>query len=337
MDIFSKVEVNIPLLKVIKNIPKHAKFLKDLCVHKRKLKGDELESMGKSFSALFQSMLQKCQDPGVFTIPCEIGESSFGDAMLDLGASINVMPKSVFQALGIGPLQPTRIVIQLANRSFAHPVEVLEDVLVKVRDLIFPADFYVLDMERDTLSRTLSMEFGDTRVQFNVLDVMKYPVEDHSILSAEVFDELEVDSDIVLLDCINSLKCQEYDEDDDLDFNFKIAVDPEFVLEASSKSEFFPIANSVMELVPKLYYSLEECSTPMLPSILKPPKLELKVLPEHLKYVYLREKEQLPVIIANGLELDQENKLLKVLRSHQQAIGWTVADIVGIDSSICMH
>ncbi|XP_042444099.1 uncharacterized protein LOC122029226 [Zingiber officinale] len=72
VDTFSKVEVNIPLLKVIKHIPKYAKFLKDLCVHKRKLKGSELVSMG---------------------------DSDFGDAMLDLRASVNVMPKSIFEAL----------------------------------------------------------------------------------------------------------------------------------------------------------------------------------------------------------------------------------------------
>ncbi|XP_042400846.1 uncharacterized protein LOC121990851 [Zingiber officinale] len=96
VDLFSKVEVNVPLLTMIKQIPKYAKFLKDLCVHKKKLKGNELISMGKNVSALLQPVPHKCEDPGVFTIPCEIGSSLFKDAMLDLGASINVMPKSIF-------------------------------------------------------------------------------------------------------------------------------------------------------------------------------------------------------------------------------------------------
>ncbi|XP_042379999.1 uncharacterized protein LOC121972387 [Zingiber officinale] len=195
VDTFSKVEVNIPLLKVIKHILKYAKFLKDLCVHKRKLKGSELVSMGKNVSALIQMMPQKCKDPGVFTIPCVIGDSDFGDAMLDLGALVNVMLKSIFEALCIGPLQTTGIVIQLTNRSLVHPVGVIEDVLVKVKDLIFPADFYILDMEGnvspgqaplilgrpflktartkiDVHAGTLTMEFGDTIVQFNILDAM---------------------------------------------------------------------------------------------------------------------------------------------------------------------
>ncbi|KAG6514105.1 hypothetical protein ZIOFF_024445 [Zingiber officinale] len=105
--LFSKVEVNVSLLTMIKQIPKYAKFLKDLCVHKKKLKGNELISMGKNVSALLQPVPQKCEDPGVFTVPCVIGDCIFEDAMLDLGASINVMPKSVFQSLRIGPLQPT--------------------------------------------------------------------------------------------------------------------------------------------------------------------------------------------------------------------------------------
>ena len=61
--------------------------------------------------------------------------------MLDLGASINVMPKSVYQSLHIGELKPMGVVIQLANRSTTHPEGVLEDVLVRVNELIFPTDF----------------------------------------------------------------------------------------------------------------------------------------------------------------------------------------------------
>ncbi|XP_042458213.1 uncharacterized protein LOC122042261 [Zingiber officinale] len=214
VNLFSKVEVNVPLLTMIKQIPKYAKFLKDLCVHKKKLKGNELISMGKNVSALFQPVPQKCEDSGVFTVPCEIGSSLVKDAMLDLGTSINMMPKSVFQTLGIGPLQPTGVVIQLADRSQTHPAGVIEDVLVKVRELIFPVDFYILDMEGDYMTSrsplilgrpflktartkidvhvgTLSMEIGDTVVQFSIFDAMKHPREDYSILSLDISEELD--------------------------------------------------------------------------------------------------------------------------------------------------
>ncbi|XP_052193815.1 uncharacterized protein LOC127802154 [Diospyros lotus] len=204
METFQKVEVNIPLLEAIRQIPKYAKFLKDLCTHKRKLKGNEQVNLGRNVSALIQlAMPLKCKDPGTFTIPCTIGKLQFTNALLDLGASINVMPKSVYASLQVSPLKSTGVVVQLANRSTVYPTGVLEDVLVKVKDLIFPADFYVLNMEDDNkighapliLGRpflktartiinvhegTLSMEFAGNTIHFNILDSMKYPSEDHS-------------------------------------------------------------------------------------------------------------------------------------------------------------
>ncbi|KAG6513751.1 hypothetical protein ZIOFF_024087 [Zingiber officinale] len=82
VNLFSKVEVNVPLLIMIKKIPKYAKFLKDLCVHKKKLKGNELISMGKNVSALLQPVPQKCEDLGVFTVPCDtVVQFSIFDAM----------------------------------------------------------------------------------------------------------------------------------------------------------------------------------------------------------------------------------------------------------------
>ncbi|KAK9714200.1 hypothetical protein RND81_06G079200 [Saponaria officinalis] len=93
---------------------------------------------------------QKCGDPGMFTIPCTIGNTKFHKAMLDLGASINVLPYSLYQSLKLGPMTETRVVIQLADRTNAYPKGIVEDVLVTVDKLVFPADFYVLDMEHDS-------------------------------------------------------------------------------------------------------------------------------------------------------------------------------------------
>ena len=165
LDVFRKVAVNIPLLDVIKQVPKYAKFLKDLCTSKRRLKGNERVNLGRNISALIQpkhspekatvsslnqAIPQKCKDPGTFAIPCTIGDSKFDNCMLDLGAGINVMPTSVYNNLDLGPLQHTSLIIQLANKSNARPIGVVEDVLVQVNDLIFPADFYILDMYGET-------------------------------------------------------------------------------------------------------------------------------------------------------------------------------------------
>ena len=75
----------------------------------------------------------------------------------------------------------------------------------------------------------------------------------------------------------------------------------------------------------------------VLPSEEKPPNLELKPLPSHLKYAFLGVEETFPVIISSSLELEQENKLLEILRTHKTAIGWTIVDIKGISPLICTH
>nr|KYP31221.1 hypothetical protein KK1_048661 [Cajanus cajan] len=188
--------------------------------------------MGRNVSALIGKSVphipEKCKDPGTFCVPCIIGNNKLENAMLDLGASINVMPLSIFNYLSLGTLQPTGVVIQLANRSVAHPTGFVEDVLVRVGELIFPADFYVLDMEEgfshgsvpiilgrpflktartkiDVYAGTLSMEFGDIVVHFNILDAMKFPSEAHSVFCAELIDDL-VDEHIHGLDSSHAKK-----------------------------------------------------------------------------------------------------------------------------------
>ncbi|KAL0332926.1 UNVERIFIED_CONTAM: hypothetical protein Scaly_2194100 [Sesamum calycinum] len=156
-----KVEVNIPLLDVIKKVPRYAKFLKELCTNKSKLRGNERVSMGENVSAILQRKLPpKCKDPGMFSIPCKIENIGIEKAMCDLGASINVMPLSIYKSLNIGPLKETGVVIQLADRSIVYPEGVLEDILVQVNELIFPADFYVLDMTENTSPNSTSILLG---------------------------------------------------------------------------------------------------------------------------------------------------------------------------------
>jgi len=88
----------------------------------------------------------KCKDPGVFSVLCKIGNLYFDKAMLDLGASIDVMPRSVYDKLNLGESKKTGVVLQLADRSNIYPDGVLGDVLVQVHELGFPADFYVMNM-----------------------------------------------------------------------------------------------------------------------------------------------------------------------------------------------
>ncbi|XP_009618482.2 uncharacterized protein [Nicotiana tomentosiformis] len=91
----------------------------------------------------------KLKDPGSFTIPLSLGKQEVGRSLGDLGASINLMPSSLFKQLGLGVLRPTTITVQLADRSLVMPEGIIEDVLVRVGKFILPADFIVLDYEAD--------------------------------------------------------------------------------------------------------------------------------------------------------------------------------------------
>ncbi|XP_027915170.1 uncharacterized protein LOC114174533, partial [Vigna unguiculata] len=230
LNTFKKVEINIPLLDAVRQIPKYAKFLKELCTHKRRIMDKEVVNMGRNVSSLIKKpavrMPQKCKDPGMFSVPCIIGSTNFDNAMLDLGASINVMPLYVFTSLHLGPLKSTGVVIQLANRSTVNPAGVLEDVLVRVDKLIFPTDFYILDMKDDEgmssttiilgrpfmmTARTkidvhagsLTMEIGDEKVQFNVLEAMKHPIEDHSLFCIDLLSNVVNNYAFGLLDVLS--------------------------------------------------------------------------------------------------------------------------------------
>jgi hypothetical protein len=217
LEVFKKVELNIPLLDAIKQIPKDAKFLKELCTTKRafKLKGHEMVSMGEVVSTVVQkNMPLKQKDPGAFTIPCVIGNASLKRALCDLGASISVMPKHVYDSLSLEPLNKTSIVIQLADRSFVYPLGVIKDVLVKIDSLVIPCNFYILDMENDSCDSsnntlilfgrpflktantkidcgkdTLFMEVGDKKIEFNFHDVMKYPYS--NVYSITCYDQID--------------------------------------------------------------------------------------------------------------------------------------------------
>ncbi|KAM1975324.1 hypothetical protein ACFX15_040119 [Malus domestica] len=136
--------------------------------------------------------------------------------MLDLGASINVMPYSIYASMNQGELKNDGVIIQLVDRSNAYPKGVLEDVLVQVNDLVFPTDFYVLKMEDlahstplpillgrpfmktartkiDVFKWTLTMEFDGDVLDFNISESTKHPKDDHSCFSIDVFDALVQD------------------------------------------------------------------------------------------------------------------------------------------------
>ncbi|KAK8567126.1 hypothetical protein V6N13_005038 [Hibiscus sabdariffa] len=321
LDVFRKVELNIRLLEVIRKIPRYARFLKDLCTNKWKLMGHEKINLGENvYAVLTRRLPPKLKDQGMFTIPCKINKVGIKRAMCDLGASINVMPLSVYNTLSVDPLKEMRIIVQLADRSIVYPEGVLENVLVQVNELIFPADFYVIYMKSDHtdnspeillgcpfLSTTnvkikvrnglLTLECNDDVVKFNVYKAMRYLEDIESVNFVDMFDPGI--HEFVETNFVN----KSFREYDDSDNEFR---------------EFEPnyLVNSILSK--ELYTSPK---TKLLPSVLQAPQIELKELPKHLKNAFLGDNDTLPVVVSNKLSKKEEKELISVLRDHKEAIG----------------
>ena len=148
LEVLRQVKVNIPLLDLINQVPAYAKFLKDLCTLKKGLGIEKKAFLTEQVSAIIQSKYPaKYKDPGSPTIPVNIGGNCIDKSLLDLGASVNLMPYSVYKQLGLGELKPTTITLSLADRSVKIPKGIVEDVLVKINKIYYPVDFVVLDTE----------------------------------------------------------------------------------------------------------------------------------------------------------------------------------------------
>ncbi|XP_038880513.1 uncharacterized protein LOC120072176 [Benincasa hispida] len=124
----------------------YAKFFKDIVSKKRSTGRFATLVLTQESNTIIPP---KMRDPGSFTIPCSIGEIYIGQALCDLGASINLMPLSILKRLNMEQLRPTTVTLQLANRSLVHLEGKLKDVLVTIDRFILPADFIILDYEAD--------------------------------------------------------------------------------------------------------------------------------------------------------------------------------------------
>ncbi|XP_070676285.1 uncharacterized protein [Malus domestica] len=150
LDLFKKVHINLALLDAVKQIPSYAKFLKDICTNKKRFVEHEKVMLSEECSVVLQQKLPpKLKDPGSFTIPYTIGKFSFEKVLFDLGASVNLMPFTIFKQLGLGEMKSTLVSLQLADLSITYPRGIIEDVLVRVDQFILLVDFLVLDMKKD--------------------------------------------------------------------------------------------------------------------------------------------------------------------------------------------
>ncbi|GKC20781.1 reverse transcriptase domain-containing protein [Tanacetum coccineum] len=354
-------------------MPRFAPTIKSLLINKEKLLELAKIPLNENCSAmLLKKLPEKLEDPDNFLIPCNFSGMDVCHALADLGASINLMPLSIWKKLSLPELTPTRMTLELADRSITHPKGLAKDVYVKVGKFHFPTDFVVVDFEADpqvplilgrSFLRTgralidvygeeITLRVDNEAVTFNLDQTTRYSsTNDKSVNRIDIIDKV----------------CEEY-APELLGFSNKSSggnptptskpLTSEFILEEieaylkdDSISPEIDHADCDPEgdicLIEKLLNNDPFQLPPMdlkqgevikaKSSMEEPPELELKDLPSHLEYAYLEENDKLPVIIAKGLKDDEKEALLKVLKSHKRAIAWKITDIKGIDPRFCTH
>ncbi|XP_058002322.1 uncharacterized protein LOC131179484 [Hevea brasiliensis] len=192
-------------------MPSYTKFLKEILSKKRRLEDYETVTLTEECNAILQNKLPlKLKDPGSFSVPYLIGNMNINKALYDLGASVSLMPLSIYQKLNVGELKPTTISLQLVDRSIKYPVGILENIPIKVRKFFILVDFVILEIEEDVqflilLERLflatagaiidiknghLTLKVGDEEVEFNLFQALKQKSKLDECLRADIINKL---------------------------------------------------------------------------------------------------------------------------------------------------
>nr|GEU55086.1 reverse transcriptase domain-containing protein [Tanacetum cinerariifolium] len=367
--IFQDLYFKISFADALILMPKFASTFKSLLTNKEKLFELARTPLNDHFSAvLLKKLPEKLGDPDKFLISCDFLRMDKCLALADLGASINLLPLSVWNKLSLPDLSPTCMTLKLMDISISHLVGVSEDV----SKFYFPADFVVVDFDADPrvlliLGRSflktrralidvyegeLTLRVGNKAVTFNLDQTLRYSAN----YDAELINRIDV---------IN-VACEEYSQEV---LGFFVSGNPTSSMKpivSTSSPTLTPFGESdflleetdaflAIEDEPNSpefddsYYDLEgdillleeflnddPSSPPLPPQELKvvkpknekssgdePPMVEPKDLPPHLEYAFLEGDDKLPV--------------LKVLKSHKQALAWQLFDIKGINPEFCTH
>ncbi|GJT65623.1 reverse transcriptase domain-containing protein [Tanacetum coccineum] len=435
LQIFRSLHFNLSFSDALLHMPKFASIFKNLLSNKEKLFEVANTPVNENCSAVILKKLpKKLGDPGKFLISCNFPEIAECLTLADLGASIKLMPLSIWKKLSLPELTPTQMILELADRSTTRPTGTAKDVFVRVGKFHFLADFVVVDYVVDprvplilgrpflrttralinVYGKELTLRVGDEPITFKVGNTSKFPYNDaESINRIDVIDvACEEYSQEVLGFSGNSESGNPTPTSEPIIAKSSPFLTPfeggDFLLEeieanlASDSvppgidevniSEFFsmfpiPVEDSDLFLekpetfpseletfrfdikeknsgsttdhadvsLPEYerFYSegdirlLEKFlnndpSSLLLPkeikavelkneksSVNEPLELEIKDLPSHLEYAFLEGTDKLPIIIAKNLKDEEKECLIKVLKSHKQAIAWKLSVIKG--------
>nr|GEV71050.1 reverse transcriptase domain-containing protein [Tanacetum cinerariifolium] len=341
--IFKDLNFNISFADALISMPKFGPSIKSLLTNKDKLYELARTPLNEHCSSiLLKNSPEKLGDPGKFLIPCDFPRMA--------------------ECLAL-----------LADRSISRPVGVAEDVFVKVGTFHFPADFVILDFDADPrvplilekyllkTEKALIDVFEANYIDMtaNHIDIIHMSCEEYSqevlgfsdIASGNptpYYDPIfsntsstltpfrnrdflleEVDTFLALKDDPTSPEVNQSYVDSEGDILLlKAFLNDDPSLPSPNQGNYLPEVRKELKICEAKYDKS---------SIDEPPEVELKDLPPHLKYAFLKGDDKLPVIIAKDLSVEEKIALITVLKSHKRAIAWKLFDIKGIDPEFCTH
>ncbi|GKB97404.1 reverse transcriptase domain-containing protein [Tanacetum coccineum] len=348
MEIFRNLHFEISFADALLHMPKFAPMFRKLLNNKDKIIDLVKTLVNENCSeVILKKFPEKLGDPGRFLIPCDFPEMDECLALADLGASINLMPLSIWKELNLPDLTKTRMILELADRTISTPTGIAEDVFVKVGTFFFPADFVVVDYIADPrvplilgrpflrTARALIDVHGEQMTLRHDDQSITFKVGDTKTFSYNIIESVK------RIDVID-VACEEYAQE---------------VLGFSDTSKsgnptklrnqlFLPLLlpslpSEIGDILLLEEFLNDDPSSPPLPlqelkvvkpkneksSIDEPPEVELKDLPPHIEYAFLEGTDKLPVIIAKDLKDEEKAALIKVLKSHKRALAWQLSDI----------
>nr|GEW56810.1 reverse transcriptase domain-containing protein [Tanacetum cinerariifolium] len=336
VEIFRKLHFDLSFADALLHMPKFALMFKSLLNKKEKLFDLATTPVNKNCSSVILKILpKKLGDADKFLIPCDFPELVECLALADLGASINLMPLSIWKKLSLPELTPTRMILELADRSTTRPAKLtlrVDDEAITIK-----------------VGQTSKYSYNDAE-SINRIDIIDVACEEYVQEVLGFSDKSKSGNPTLILDLIIALSSLSLTPFEGGDFildeikacltskSFSLGIDDtDFDLEGDIHllEKFLNDDPSSSPLPPK-ELNVEEIKI-VKSSIDEPPKLELKDLPSHLEYAFLEGTDKLPVIISKELKDEEKSALLKVLKSHKRAIVWKISNIKGIDPRFCTH
>ncbi|GAU46855.1 hypothetical protein TSUD_385320 [Trifolium subterraneum] len=312
MKLLNTLQLHVPLVEALEQMPLYSKFL----TKKRKPLDDDTIDMTEECSAMIQRKLpQKKKDPGSFTIPCSIGNLCIGRALCDLGSSINLMSLTMMKKIPGAVAKPTRMQLSLADRSIVYPYGILHDVLVRVGEFIFPADFIIMDMaeDREVESLLLGRPFlatGRALIYVEMGELM-----------------LRTDEEKIMFNVFEAMK--RHDDDSDC---FRVDVIEEVVEDVHVEEQTSPplervIVNYIEKVEDEFEEEIEECLR----------QFEANLVDSNPKVEEVLSSDKEEVAQEDKVKAVELKELPSHLKANKEAMGWAISDLKGISPTLCMH